>query len=141
MKKRFLLFALALTLSLGFVASSLADMSKDNLLNEARMEIREISQEEAKVLYDHGKALFLDCRNPREYRAGHVPGAVNIPRGLLEFDIAAKAPDKNTNIVVYCRSGGRASLAVRSLNRMGYKNAVNLIRGWMGWDRAEYPVE
>ena len=141
MKKRFLLFALAFTLSLGFVASSLADMSKDNLLNEAKMEIREISVEQAKVLFDHGEALFIDCRNPREYRAGHVPGAINVPRGLLEFDIAEKAPDKNTDIVVYCRSGGRASLAVRSLNRMGYKNAVNMLRGWLGWDRAEYPVE
>jgi len=116
-------------------------MSKDDLLNEAQNEIRQISVEEAKALYDHGKALFIDCRNPKEYRAGHVPGAINVPRGLLEFDIAAKAPDKNTDIVIYCRSGGRASLAVRSLNRMGYKNAVNLIRGWMGWDRAEYPVE
>ena len=140
MKKRFLLFALALTLSLGFAAASSADMSKDDLLNEAKMEIREISVEEAKTLYDHGKALFLDCRNAEEYRAGHVPGALNIPRGLIEFDIAAKVPDKNTAIVTYCRSGGRASLAVLTLNQMGY-NVVNLLGGWLAWDRAEYPVE
>jgi len=141
MPKRFFLFTPILVLTFALAAGAWADMSKDDLLNEARKEIREISQEQAKVLFDHGRALFVDCRNPREYRAGHIPGAVNIPRGLLEFDLAAKVPDKNTEIVVYCRSGGRASLAVRTLNRMGYKNAVNLLQGWIGWNKAGYPVE
>ncbi|MCD6306035.1 MAG: hypothetical protein J7M32_07080 [Deltaproteobacteria bacterium] len=117
------------------------DLTKKDLVEQARSKITEISVEEAKAQLDKGGAIFMDCREPREYKQGHIPGAINIPRGLLEFKIAKVVPDKTTKIVMYCRSGGRASLACCSLEPMGYKNVVSIRGGWLAWTKAGYPVE
>lgn len=72
---------------------------------------------------------------------GHVPGARHIPRGLLEFKIDKKIPDRTADIILYCKMGGRGCLAACTLCRMGYKNAKNMDGGWMAWEKAGYPVE
>lgn len=111
------------------------------LVAEARKDICEISVSEAKERLDKGGHLFLDCREPKEFKMGHIPGAMNIPRGLLEFKIDKKVPDRNAKILVYCKSGGRGCLSVCALCRMGYKNVANMAGGWMAWEKAGYPVE
>ncbi|MBW1704359.1 MAG: hypothetical protein JRJ86_04250 [Deltaproteobacteria bacterium] len=116
-------------------------MTKKDLVKEAKSKITEIAPAEAKAQLGKGGAVFLDCREPSEYKAGHIPGAMNIPRGLLEFKIAKKIPDKNTKILLYCKSGGRASLSCCSIIRMGYKNVVSIGGGWKAWEKAKYPVE
>jgi rhodanese-related sulfurtransferase len=83
----------------------------------------------------------LDCRESKEFKMGHVPDAINIPRGLIEFKIDKKIPDKTTKIVVYCKVGGRGCLSACTLCRMGYKNVMNMAGGWMAWEKAGYPVE
>ena len=70
-----------------------------------------------------------------------MPGAINLPRGWLEFRIEDLVPERNAGIIVYCRSGDRSGLAVQTLLRMGYIHAVNLEGGWLAWDEANYPVE
>jgi len=92
-------------------------------------------------MFDKGGVLFLDVRTEKEYKKGHIPGAMNIPRGLLEFRIAKMIPDRNASIVVYCRSGARSSLATYTLVRMGYRNVKNMDGGWRAWAKAGYPVE
>ena len=145
MKRKNLVFLIALVIGLSFaiqVPQALAkDMTKQDLVKEAKSKITEITPADAKAEFDKGGALFLDCREPSEYKAGHIPGAVNIPRGLLEFKIANKVPDKNTRILMYCKSGGRASLACNSIDRMGYKNVVSIAGGWKAWMKAGYPIE
>ncbi|MBW1798531.1 MAG: hypothetical protein JRJ21_09055 [Deltaproteobacteria bacterium] len=116
-------------------------MTKKDLVKEAKSMITEITPAEAKAQLDKGGAVFLDCREPSEYKAGHILGAMNIPRGLLEFKIAEKIPDKNTRVLMYCKTGGRASLACCSIDRMGYKNVVSIAGGWKAWVKAKYPVE
>jgi rhodanese-related sulfurtransferase len=66
---------------------------------------------------------FIDVREPGEYAEGHVEGAVNIPLGdiMKRLDEIPKAEE----VVVYCRSGGRAGVAVQGLGTMGYINIVN----------------
>ena len=145
MKSKNLFFIIALLIGVAFALNAplaLAEnMTKKDLVKEAKSKITEIAPAEAKARLDKGDAVFLDCREPSEYKAGHIPGAINIPRGLLEFKIAEQIPDKNTMILLYCRSGDRASLACCSLEPMGYKNVVSIRGGWLAWTKAGYPVE
>ena len=144
MKKRILfVFVLALVSTLALTApiAVAKDMTAAELVTEAKKSICEVSISEAKALLDKGGYIFLDCREPKEFKMGHVPGAMNIPRGLLEFKIAKKVPDKNTKILMYCKKGGRGCLASCTLCQMGYKNVKNINGGWMAWEKAGYPVE
>jgi rhodanese-related sulfurtransferase len=143
MRNTILIVALLLGISLVFNApAALAkDMTAKDLLENAKKNVTMISLEDAKALFDKGGAVFLDCREPDEYKMGHIPGAINVPRGLLEFQITSKVPDKNANIVMYCKTGGRACLACQSIGEMGYKNAKDMEGGWVAWEKAGYPVE
>jgi rhodanese-related sulfurtransferase len=70
--------------------------------------------------------VVLDVRNPDEYAAGHVPGAVNIPVGqTFPTEIAALNLELATPIIVYCRSGNRAAEAVRELWALGFTAVQN----------------
>lgn len=88
-------------------------------------------------------SLILDVREPAEYAAGHLPGAFNIPRGVLEFRIGAH-PDfqdkQDAHIIVYCQSGGRSALATEVLNKMGFNNAVSMEGGFKAWTESGYEV-
>ena len=145
MKKKnlILIVALMIAAALAFNAPlALAkDMTAKDLVAEAKKNIVMISVSDAKAMFDKGGVTFLDCRTKKEYKSGHIPGAINIPRGLLEFKIGKKIPDKNASIVIYCKSGGRASLGCCNLVRMGYKNIKNIDGGWKAWSKAGYPVE
>ncbi|MBN2141075.1 MAG: hypothetical protein JW718_08720 [Desulfovibrionaceae bacterium] len=137
-----LVSALVLGLVLGLgLAVQAKDMTADDLVKEAKSQITEISPEQAKKCLDQGGYLCLDCREDKEYKMGHVPGAINLPRGLVEFKIDKKIPNKEANILVMCKTGGRACLTCRALNRMGYKKAVNIAGGWQAWEKAGYPIE
>ena len=90
-------------------------------------------------------AMLLDVREASEFAAGHVPGAVNISRGLLEFRIWAQlghpAPvDMNRRIYVQCQTGGRATLATRQLQDIGFTNVVAVIMNFDEWRRQGHPV-
>ena len=143
--KRHARFILVLTLVVSLVLTvSMAaakDMTAEDMVNEAKKSVCEVSVSEAKELLDSSEYLFLDCREPKEFKMGHIPGAVNIPRGLLEFKISKQVPDHNTKIVMYCKSGGRGCLATCTMCRMGYKNVKNMAGGWLAWEKAGYPIE
>lgn len=140
---RLFVFVLALIATLALTAPMAAakDMTAKDMVAEAKEDICEVSVSEAKALLDNGGYIFLDCREPKEFKMGHVPGAVNIPRGLLEFKIGKQVPDKNAKIVMYCKSGGRGCLATCTLCRMGYQNVKNMAGGWLAWEKAGYPVD
>jgi rhodanese-related sulfurtransferase len=117
------------------------DMTVKELVEEAKTGIRTISAAEANSMFGKSGVVFLDVREPDEYKAGHIPGAVNIPRGLLESRIEEQVPDRNTDLVVYCRSGVRSALASATLVKMGYKGVLNMDGGWKTWQEAGYPAE
>jgi len=144
--KRMARLTLALTLAFGLImggcaTTQQADMTAEEMVAEAKKNICEITVSEAKEVLDSGEYLFIDCREPKEYKMGHIPGAINIPRGLLEFKIDKKVPDKNQKIVMYCKSGGRSCLSTCTLCRMGYKNVKSLGGGWKAWEKAGYPID
>lgn len=143
--KRFAAWTLSLFFVFGLLvggcATSQKDMTAEDFVKEAKKNVCEVTVAEAKEILDQGDYLFLDCREPKEYKMGRVPGAINIPRGLLEFKIEKKIPNKEENMVVYCKSGGRACLSACTLCRMGYKNVKNMAGGWKAWEKAGYPIE
>ena len=117
------------------------------MLAEADAAVPRISPEEAKGLLGRSDVLFLDVREPAELAAsGKVPGALAIPRGLVEFraDPASalhdKAFDPAKTVVAYCASGGRSALVGKTLKEMGYSNVRNL-GGFKGWLDAGGKVE
>lgn len=82
---------------------------------------RQISQEEAKEMMDAGDVVVLDVREQSEYDEGHIPGAVLLPVGTIDEETAAAAiPEKNSTVLVYCRSGNRSKTAAAALAELGY---------------------
>jgi rhodanese-related sulfurtransferase len=113
-----------------------------DLVATAKQHIREVNLDEARASLGH--ARILDVREPAECAAGRLPNAVNIPRGLLEFQIGnhpAFAGTQDTEILVYCLSGGRSALAVETLQKLGYTKAVSLAGGYKAWTNSGLPTE
>jgi rhodanese-related sulfurtransferase len=140
-------YLVALTLSL-FAILLLApsqlsskEMTAKDLVAEASASVKTVSLAEAKESLGKGGVVFLDVREDKEFKSGHIPGAMHLSRGMVEFQIDKKIPDKNIKIFIYCKTGGRASLAAANLIKMGYKNIVNIEGGWDAWMKAGYPVE
>ena len=67
-------------------------------------------------------AVILDVRSADEYASGHLRDACNIPHDRIAEEIAAVAPDKTVQIILYCRSGRRAATALNALHGLGYEN-------------------
>ena len=105
-----------------------------DLVLEARAQIREVALSDAEVAI-RAADLLLDVREADEFHAGHIPGALNIPRGLLEFKLS-NDPElcaRDLNIVLYCKTSGRAALAACSLQAMGYLQVQSLEGGFDAW--------
>jgi rhodanese-related sulfurtransferase len=82
---------------------------------------------EIKNNIDAGKNfVLLDVRTSEEFNAGHLPKGINIPRGASEFLIGKFYPNKDTEIILYCRADARATLCTNTLKVMGYNNVKNL---------------
>ena len=89
--------------------------------------------------------LLLDVREAEEFKAGHVPGAINIPRGLLEFRIWKQLgyPSKvdiGRKIYVHCQTGGRATLATKQLQDIGFTNVIAVIMNFENWQQNGNPI-
>lgn len=136
-----IIVSLVLIFTLGTGTLLAENITAPDLMAAAKAMITSIDAAQAKAYLDEGGYLFIDVRTADEYKMGHVPGAINIPRGLLEFRIASSVPEKDAKVVVYCKSGGRSSLATQTLKIMGYTELLNMDGGWNAWDAAEYPVE
>ena len=109
----------------------------EELVKDARAAIREIDVEQARTLLAQG-ARFVDVREPAEWEKGIIPGALTIPRGVLEWKVGAEPAlaDRDAPLVVYCQSGGRAAFAARALGELGYTNVVSLAGGYGAWSAA-----
>ncbi|MBV1774300.1 sulfurtransferase [Burkholderiaceae bacterium DAT-1] len=112
------------------------------LVMQAKASIREVAPDEAAQWVARG-ALLLDVREPDEYRTARVKGAVNVPRGMLEFRIADVLEGKPSDapLCVYCKTGGRAALAAQTLQVMGYTQIISIAGGIDGLANSPLPIE
>ena len=91
--------------------------------NSADGAYQQITQEEAKEMMDTQEVIILDVREQDEYDSGHIPDAVLLPVGNIAEDTAAEViPEKDSAVLVYCRSGNRSKTASSALAELGYTN-------------------
>jgi len=149
MKKRMLVWILSFVLVFSMLSLALAQETKpagpppivQEMVAKAKASIQKVSAADVKAAIDKKeKAVFLDVRDPNEYSAGHLPGAINVSRGTLEINIWNKVPDQNAKIYVYCKTSARSAFATKTLNDLGYKNAVLMNAQFEDWIKANYPV-
>ena len=116
--------------------------SSKDLVREANEQIETLSAEEAMKLTLDKDIAFVDLREPGEVAKGSLPGAVHVPRGLLEFQIDPQSPLYNSKLagkkklVLYCGSGGRSALAAKMLNDMGVSNVSHVAGGFPALQQA-----
>ncbi len=111
-------------------------------LSEAKERARPIAPRDLQDALASGQpplVLFVDPSN--EFAAGHVPGARWIPRGSLELQIAALAPDTSAPLVLTDGDGLGARLSVATLQELGYRSVSALQGGMDAWRAAGLPVE
>ena len=109
--KRIILFLLAFFLLAG-CGGTAADGS-----------YQQITQEEAKEMMDTQDVIILDVREQDEYDSGHIPDAILLPVDIIDEETAAAViPDKESTVLVYCRSGNRSKTASSTLAELGYTN-------------------
>jgi rhodanese-related sulfurtransferase len=112
-----------------------------DLVVEAKLQIKEVGTADAQQLL--GKRVVIDVREYDEYAAGHLPGAINIPRGILEFKIGMvpECANKDGAFLIYCRTSGRAALSAVQLQKLGYANIVSMAGGYEAWNSENRPTE
>jgi rhodanese-related sulfurtransferase len=121
--------------------------SINQLVAKTKSEIKTIKMPEFKAGFDKNDlGLIVDVRNENEFEDGFIPGAVNVPRGLIEFRIwkLAGFPDKTDmakKMTLYCASGGRCALATKTLMELGFTNVTSADMMFADWVKAGYPVE
>lgn len=99
--------------------------SASELVAEARRVVRTCTPvQAARLLSGEPKPMIIDLRELAEFRRGALPGAIHLPRGLLEFQIAKICPLAQQALLVHCAGGGRAVLAAKTLADMGYGNVT-----------------
>lgn len=123
-------------------------LTASDLVADARQRIREVAP--AAFHANAGDTVLIDVREPAEFDTGHLSGAINIPRGVLEFQVDAHPAVANATdpalahrerpVVLYCRTGGRAALAADNLQKLGFADVRSIAGGIEAWREAGLPV-
>lgn len=108
-----------------------------DLVSAAKARIQEVSIADAEQTIRDADVL-LDVREADEFAAGHLPGAIHASRGMLEFKMSGNPAlsARDINIVLYCKTSGRAALAACALHDMGYLNVKSIGGGFDAWAAA-----
>ena len=112
---------------------------------EAKSKIEEVAVTEVETLMAEGYQV-LDVREPGEFAAVAIAGAINVPRGVLEpaADLVMKGreelQDRDKKWLLFCASSGRSAMATVVLQQMGFQNVKNINGGLEAWEEAGMPV-
>jgi len=133
-KSAVLLLSLVLITSCG---KSVKHETLEARVSNAKSKVHTIAVEDFKAILDHGESfLILDCRQAEDYIKGHIPGAINIPRGKLEF--SDKISDRHIKIFVYGYMDDCSALSSETLLKLKYHHVMMIENGWDGWSKI-YP--
>ncbi|HQY08101.1 MAG: sulfurtransferase [Burkholderiales bacterium] len=113
-----------------------------DLVLAAKARVEELSLAEAEAAIRRADVL-IDVREADEYAAGHLPGAMHLSRGMLEFKLSATAAlsARNLKVVLYCKTSGRAALAACAMLEMGYLDVKSIAGGYDAWVAAGLPAQ
>lgn len=144
MRRAVLIVALTLALAAAVPAVAQAPAVQQAVLDyltTIAADYNAIAAPALKARLDAGEKLFiLDVRQPEEFAAGHIPGAVNIPIRTVAQNLG-RLPAKDAPVVVVCRSGMRAAYVTMALGILGWTNVKDLAFGMYEWERQNFPVE
>ncbi len=123
-------------------------MGVKDMVAAARTRITELSVDEVSAERERGDVVLVDLRDIRErWREGSIPGARNVPRGMLEFwsdpesDYHKDFMDPAARVIVFCNLGHRSALSADTLQNLGYSNVAHLEGGFTAWRDAGGDVE
>ena len=118
------------------------------LVAEANKVITTFSIDETRALQDTGDGVILDIRDVRElWREGTVPGALHMPRGMLEFWADPESPYhkdvfvSGKKLILFCASAWRSALATKALQDMGVPNVAHMEGGFFAWKERDLSIE
>lgn len=101
--------------------------------------VPQLTAAEVKARWERGEVTILDVRGADEYKAGHIPGAINIHAGRVMKNLN-RIP-KDQPVVLHCLAGDRSSTAISALLAAGYRNVINLTGGLKAWQEHGFPLE
>ncbi|MBP8861640.1 MAG: rhodanese-like domain-containing protein [Ottowia sp.] len=119
------------------------------LVDEAMAQVTTYNVDEVRQRLDDPALQLVDIRDARELeREGTLPGAINAPRGMLEFWVDPDSPyykpvfgDAGKQYVLFCGAGWRSALAAKALQDMGMTNVAHIDGGFTEWAKQGAPVE
>lgn len=119
------------------------------LVDEAMAQVTTYNVDEVRQRLDDPALQLVDIRDARELeREGTLPGAINAPRGMLEFWVDPGSPyykpvfgDEDKQYVLFCGAGWRSALAAKALQDMGMTNVAHIDGGFTEWAKQGAPVE
>jgi rhodanese-related sulfurtransferase len=111
----------------------MANKTYHDFVREAKSRVSEVTAADTqRVMQDHPGTVLVDCREPNEFALGHIPGAMLLPRGVLEQNIERAVP-RDRKVIIYCASGNRSALAADVLQQMGYTDVASMAGGIRAW--------
>jgi len=99
-----------------------------------------LSPYEATQLLNSGDALFIDVRDDKEFKNGHIKGSRNIPVNQLDKHMHDIEKHKDSDVIVYCENGMRASRASGKLRKAGFSKLSTIAGGLAQWEKANLPL-
>ncbi len=125
----------------GTFAFSLGNISGNlTVINYRQASYREVSSREAADLIQNEQAIILDVRTPHEYKRGHLINSVLIPVQELQTRFKELGTHKDREILIYCATGNRSTVASKILIDSGFNHIVNMRGGIYDWHKKNYPV-
>jgi rhodanese-related sulfurtransferase len=113
-----------------------------DIVNRFRPQVKELNVQQVHDKFaNEEQFIFIDVREDSEWAKARLPHAIHVGRGVMERDINAIVPDKNTEIVLYCGGGFRSVLAAYNLQLMGYSNVHSMDGGFRDWNEQGYLVD
>ncbi|MGM0766697.1 MAG: rhodanese-like domain-containing protein [Pseudomonadota bacterium] len=112
-----------------------------DMVQAAKADIREVPLDQSDEAIKQAD-LLIDVREADEFHSGHIPGAINIPRGILEFKLTndPALEDRGLNLVIYCKNSGRSALSAKAMKEMGYVHVQSIAGGIEAWQEAGKPI-
>jgi rhodanese-related sulfurtransferase len=118
------------------------------MVTDAKKRVQNLTVEETADELESGDVLLVDIREPSERgQAGTIPGAIEAPRGMLEFWADPTSPyhrdefQPDRRVILHCASGGRSALAAAMLQDLGYENVAHMDGGIDAWKEQGRPME
>jgi rhodanese-related sulfurtransferase len=103
--------------------------------------VKHVKADEAAKIITAGKVVIVDVRTPDEFKDGHIKTAKNIDIMAADFEAQLAKLDKTQPTLVHCQAGGRSMRALKTFEKLGFKNLIHLDKGFGGWEAAGKPVE